>query len=639
MQVPCRQIDQLQASALALKEGECQDALHSLRGQLETHANALQSTAFRRARLVKELAKCELEIQQSEEGKARVTAEMHAVKDKLAKLGVGTRKIGSGAAPLPAAARRSGSGAASPPVAAAKPGPPRATSAAGADLLRGDSRGGPVLSTGGPSEFTGPQPCRVMLTEVNNANVPSERVPFVTKRATKKARVEADKQAATEKAEAEKQTAAKSEAFRLQRRDAKKGRRHAELSARLQADTCTSPAIRIQCAIRCCNARRHCAELHRQELQLHCRNLQLKSLKAVRLWRQLMGHVLRDVQGLSHLLRATSSTLKKPPPIVVKAQKSRPNSLKTALQEGNWTLARDSQHNIYKRKVVMADGQCRIQTTGSAKTPSDFRSDRNQLAKLRGKLDYGVEQSYPLSCANEECSTAHSKVGQRPLEPLIPAAAMLSYDTVSPEVLIINAPFLAFQKSMVAYCRTFTQRQHALYFLKGELATLQKLEASPATFEAPSPEEQRDRMALVTGRLDEKYTWLSQEMERMMEQGELTAGEQRRMETKMQAKLLHEEAKQIGVSGSSLAAEKLRVKLRAVREAEPIVWPVKLAANIQAHETKLAALAELESPKLPLPLSEVQKLSAKPKLLEELAEMRQESRGWFAGSEKCVSVY
>ena len=638
MQVPCRQIDQLQASALALKEGECQDALRSLRVQLEAHANALESAAFTRARLVKELAKCELEIQQSGEGKARVTAEMHAVKDTLAKLGVGTRKIGSGAAPLPAAARKSGNGAASPPVAAAKPGPPRVTSAAGADLLGGDSLGGPVLSTGGPSAFTGPQPPQVMLTEVNNANVPSERVPFVTKRAAKKARAEADKQAATEKAEAEKQTVAEHEAFRLQRRNAKKERRHAELSARLLADTCTSPAIRIQRAIRRCNARRYRAELHCQELQLQRRNLQLKSLKAVRLWRQLMGRVLRDVQGLSYLLQAASSTLKKPPP-VVKAQKSRPNSLKTALQEGNWTLARDSQHNIYKRRVLMADGQSRIQITGLAKTPSDFRSNRNQLAKLRGKLDDGVEQSYPLNCAGEECSTALGKVEQRPFEPLTPAAARLSYDTVSPEVLIINAPFLAFQKSIVAYCRTFTQRQHALNFLKAELATLQKLEANPTTFEAPSPEEQRDRMALVTGRLDEKYTWLSQEMERMMEQGELTAGEQRRMETKMQAKLLHEEAKQIGVSGSSLAAEKLRVKLRAVREAEPIVWPVKLAANIQAHETKLAALAELESPKLPLPLSEVQKLSAKPKLLEELAEMRQESRGWFAGSEKCVSVY
>ena len=634
MQVPCRQIDQLQASALALKEGECQDALRSLRVQLEAHANALESAAFTRARLIKELAKCELEIQQSGEGKARVAAEMHAVKDTLAKLGVGTRKIGSGAAPLPAAARKSGNGAASPPVAAAKSRAPRVTSAAGADLLGGDSLGGPVMSTGGLSAFTGPQPPQVMLTEeVKNANVPSERVPFVTKRAAKKARAEAEKQA-------EKQTVAEHEAFRLQRRNAKKERRHAELSARLLVDTCTSPAIRIQRAIRRCNARRYRAELHCQELQLQRRNLQLKSLKAVRLWRQLMGRVLRDVQGLSYLLQAASSTLKKPPP-VVKAQKSRPNSLKTALQEGNWTLLRNSQHNIYKRRVLMADGQSRIQTTGSAKTPSDFRSNRNQLAKLRGKLDDGVEQSYSLNCAGEECSTALGKVEQRPFEPLTPAAARLSYDTVSPEVLIINAPFLAFQKSMVAYCRTFTQREHALDFLKAELATLQKLEANPTTFESPSPEEQRDHMALVTGRLDEKRTWLSQEMERMIEQGELTADEQRRMETKMQAKLLHEEAKQIGVSGSSLAAEKLRVKLRAVREAEPIVWPVrpKLAAKIQAHETKLAALAELESPKLPLPLSEVQKLSAKPKLLEELAEMRQESRGWFAGSEKCVSVY
>ena len=105
----------------------------------------------------------------------------------------------------------------------------------------------------------------------------------------------------------------------------------------------------------------------------------------------------------------------------------------------------------------------------------------------------------------------------------------------------------------------------------------------------------------------------------MMEQGELTAEEQRWMETKLQAKLVREEAKQMGVSDSSQAAEKLRVKLRAVREAKPIVWPVKLAAQIQALETKLAALAKLESPNSPLPLSEVQKLSAKPKLLEELA--------------------
>ena len=461
-----------------------------------------------------------------------------------------------------------------------------------------------------------------------------ERVPFVTKLAANKARAKA-------RAEAEKQTLAEHEAFRLQRRNAKKERRQAELSARLLADTCTSPAIRIQCAIRRCNARRtarrYRAELHRQGLQLQRRNRQLKSLKSVRLWRQLMTRVLRDVQGLSQLLQAASSTLKKPLP-VVKAQKSRPNSLKAALQEGNWTLARDSHHNIYKRRVLMADGQSRIQTTGSAKTPSDFRSNRNQLAKLRGKLDDGVKQSYPLSCADEECSTDLGKVEQRPFEPLTPAAARLSYDTVSPEVLIINATFLAFQKGMVAYCWTFTQRQHVLDFLKAELATLHKLEPNLTTFDAPSPEEQRDRTALVTGRLDEKHTWLSQEMERMMEQGELTADEQRRMETKMQTKLLHEEAKQIGVSGSSLAAEKLRVKLRAVREAKPIVWPVKLAAKIEAHETKLAALAELESQKLPLPLSEVQKLSAKPKLLEELAKMRQESRGWFSGSEKCVSL-
>ena len=43
----------------------------------------------------------------------------------------------------------------------------------------------------------------------------------------------------------------------------------------------------------------------------------------------------------------------------------------------------------------------------------------------------------------------------------------------------------------------------------------------------------------------------------------------------------------------------------------------------------LRAIAKLENSKEALPLSEVQKLNGKPKLLEDLAAMQSESRGWL----------
>ena len=63
------------------------------------------------------------------------------------------------------------------------------------------------------------------------------------------------------------------------------------------------------------------------------------------------------------------------------------------------------------------------------------------------------------------------------------------------------------------------------------------------------------------------------------------------------------------------------------------MWKPRRAEEIKAIETSLAELAKLESPKEPLPLKEVMELNKKPGLLAQLAEVRADSRGWFADDE------
>ena len=56
---------------------------------------------------------------------------------------------------------------------------------------------------------------------------------------------------------------------------------------------------------------------------------------------------------------------------------------------------------------------------------------------------------------------------------------------------------------------------------------------------------------------------------------------------------------------------------------------MKFEAEIKAVQKRLQELEKLENSKQVLPLSEAMKLNAKPKLLEDLAAMQTESRGWF----------
>ena len=453
-------------------------------------------------------------------------------------------------------------------------------------------------------------------------------MPFVTKKAMKKARVEAEKEAA-----------AKEEEYKLQRKEAKKERRQAEAAAKAHAeDAEKADAIarqvaarkaaieerattRIQRAVRGLLARRQRAKLQR-------RATLGKRFEAMKNWRHLLSFVFRE-QGFSLLLCASHAAAVKTPTAQAELPKSRPGSLKTALKDGNWTHIRGSKHDVYKRMVMTSDGVEKPQYTTLAKTPSDYRSNMNQLAKMRGKLEDGVERSYSIGCDNALCRATLSK-DQQPQHQLLNSAVVLNSAGAeprdcapSPGDLILQIPLLAFQHSMADCCPSFMQRRRALDRLKAERASLMAIEAKSAISAALTPEEEKRYKELIRCRLDEKCKWLSTEMTQMIDREELTADELQIVEKEFEEKLL-------GPGLDPKAADALRGKLNSVRQAKPFVWKVKFAKEIASLERRLAALAELECPKSPLPLTEFVKLSERPELRRKLAAMKAESRGWFA---------
>jgi hypothetical protein len=48
------------------------------------------------------------------------------------------------------------------------------------------------------------------------------------------------------------------------------------------------------------------------------------------------------------------------------------------LRAGGWSLVRAKKHYVYRRRTAAG-----VQTATAAKTPSDFRSEKNFLATLR----------------------------------------------------------------------------------------------------------------------------------------------------------------------------------------------------------------------------------------------------------------
>ena len=269
------------------------------------------------------------------------------------------------------------------------------------------------------------------------------------------------------------------------------------------------------------------------------------------------------------------------------------------------------------------------------------------LRKVGFTEDRGASQS--IECAGlfkfqhntgTDLKTTHvyPKIDQAAAAAQAEASGPPADDPLSPKELLLHAEQKTFGKMIDAKCPSLAQKRKALEVLKTARADITAIEAKLARMEALTAEEQRQYDTLDATSLEEKQAWLSKQMEYMVDKGLLTAEERRTVAEQLASKLeqLDEQIAAAETEGKAKRAEKLRAmredmqaRSAAVNGLKPIVRKAKYEQEIKAIEKRLAQLAKLENSKEALPLAEVQKLNAKPKLLEDLGAMLSESRGWF----------
>jgi len=219
------------------------------------------------------------------------------------------------------------------------------------------------------------------------------------------------------------------------------------------------------------------------------------------------------------------------------------------------------------------------------------------------------------------------------------AAGESSEAALSPAELITFSEMATFQKMINAKAPSLAQKRKALDLIKQARAGLAASEEKLANLQPLTDDEQHRYDTLDAAVLDEKTAWLQKQLEGMIDAGQLIASEKDAVLEQLASKIeqLEVQVASAEAEGKVKRAEKaqamlaeLRLKSAKTRELKPIMRKPKFEAEIKAVQKKLAELEKLENSKVVLPLAEVQKLSAKPKLLEDLKAMQAESRGWFS---------
>jgi len=214
-------------------------------------------------------------------------------------------------------------------------------------------------------------------------------------------------------------------------------------------------------------------------------------------------------------------------------------------------------------------------------------------------------------------------------------------DAMSPTQLLLFSEPAVFQRMVAAKTPSFAQRRRVLDVLKAAKADYAAVEVKLAAMEPLDATEQQLIDELDTESLDSKLKWLAKELDGMVTTGALNKEEKAMVLEQLHAKL---EAVEIQIAtADSEAKEKRAAKLReghaellgridTVTGLAPANRRPKFEKEIVAARKQLAELDKLEvrSKKDVLPLSEIERLNKRPKLLADLRAMEEDSAGWFA---------
>jgi len=212
-------------------------------------------------------------------------------------------------------------------------------------------------------------------------------------------------------------------------------------------------------------------------------------------------------------------------------------------------------------------------------------------------------------------------------------------DAMSPTQLLIYAEQDTFEAMIRAKTVSFSQKKRALEVLRGCKSRVGELEQRLMAMELLDEDDQAWYDSIDADVLAQKQTWLQQQLEAMIDKGTLTSSERADVLEKLSTKLGQVEEKlavtqAAGKTKQAAALLKARDEMQArvvhLRGIPCVTHRPKHEAEMKELRKKLAALEKLEKSKVVLPLEEVQKLNAKPKLVADLQTMEADAYGWFS---------
>ena len=185
------------------------------------------------------------------------------------------------------------------------------------------------------------------------------------------------------------------------------------------------------------------------------------------------------------------------------------------------------------------------------------------------------------------------------------------------------------------HIKKFSQKRMLLVTLKAQVKEMGEFEAR--MMEAPLTEAEDERYSSSVD-LEDKVAWVNGEMERMMADGKLTAGELRLVSQQFGERMekLQGELEKATAAGKGKKAAKLeeflaeiKGKRTALQELKPIVHAVKHDKRIRQLRRELREIGKLEASKELMDVAALKKIGQKDEVEAELDELMQDNIGWF----------
>merc|ERR1712048_209378 len=211
---------------------------------------------------------------------------------------------------------------------------------------------------------------------------------------------------------------------------------------------------------------------------------------------------------------------------------------------------------------------------------------------------------------------------------------------LSPQERLFRCDKDAFEYLTTEHLLTYSQKKALLDRMKGRIAKLEEIEEKMTKLVQLSAEEQALFDDVGADELREKSKFISSELQRMVEEGKLTASEKASFLEDLEVKFetINESITKAEADGKAKKVQMLKQQLEMLQKTQAAAKsagnaslpPLKHGTELRKLQGKLNDLMRMEkASKGHYTMEELKRLGEKPELEEAISVLQARSRGWF----------